>query len=282
MLPTPFPDTPLWDLSSFNDISSESLGLLTSSVVKLRSLSLLLDRTRSSTAALDSCLVPFRFDFASPFINLACVEACSWDCLTDELLLETPEFLMLDWNSDSRSENCRLTWFTRCLSCRISYESDCFSSTILLKLFHCERWFSESDDRTLSSLSCLRSTSLESLSDEWSSISSFPIFVLRCSISLCKDSVSSSITLLLKNDYESCVIHILLPSKWTLSLKNTVNIFLINLKLNNSFQWFTGWSLLTLILHWWQMDHCDGSFHLYSVLTWIGFGQIPAGYIHHA
>ena len=95
-------------------------------------------------------------------------------------------------------------------------------------------------------------------------------------------TVSSSITLLLKNDYESCVIHILLPSKWTLSLKNTVNIFLINLKLNNSFQWFTGWSLLTLTLHWWQMDHCDGSFHLYSVLTWIGFGQIPAGYIHHA
>ena len=75
-----------WDLSSFNDISSESLGLLTSSVVKLRSLSLLLDRTRSSTAALDLCLVPFRFDFASPFINLACVEARSWDCLTDELL----------------------------------------------------------------------------------------------------------------------------------------------------------------------------------------------------
>ena len=114
-------------------------------------------------------------------------------------LLETPEFLMLDWNSDSRSENCRLTWFTRCLqvkhsaiivffseqntsyfygknehilltlfhnkkylqvshtkkriwvtylSCRISYESDCFSSTILLKLLDCEHWFSESDDRT--------------------------------------------------------------------------------------------------------------------------------------
>lgn len=77
---------PLWDLSSFSDISSESLGLLISSVVKLRSWSLLLDRTRSSTAALDLCFVPFRFDFASPFINLACVEARSWDCLTDELL----------------------------------------------------------------------------------------------------------------------------------------------------------------------------------------------------
>ena len=35
-------------------------------------------------------------------------------------LLETPEFLMLDWNSDSRSENCRLTWFTRCLQVKHS------------------------------------------------------------------------------------------------------------------------------------------------------------------
>ena len=35
-------------------------------------------------------------------------------------LLETPEFLMLDWNSDSRSENCRLTWFTRCLKVKHS------------------------------------------------------------------------------------------------------------------------------------------------------------------
>ena len=38
-------------------------------------------------------------------------------------------------------------WVTY-LSCRISYESDCFSSTILLKLLDWERWFSESDDRT--------------------------------------------------------------------------------------------------------------------------------------
>lgn len=41
---------------------------------------------RINTAALDLCLVPFRFDFASPFINLAWFEARSWDCLTDELL----------------------------------------------------------------------------------------------------------------------------------------------------------------------------------------------------
>lgn len=76
---------PLWDLSSCNEASSVSLGLLTSRVVKLRSLSILLDRTRSSAAAFDFCFVPLLLGFVSPLV--VCLEGRNWGCLMEELLL---------------------------------------------------------------------------------------------------------------------------------------------------------------------------------------------------
>ena len=51
-----------------------SLGLLISNVVKLRSVSLLLDNTRSSEAALDFFFTPFLLGLESPLVIFVCLD----------------------------------------------------------------------------------------------------------------------------------------------------------------------------------------------------------------
>ena len=75
-----------------------SLGLLTSSAERLRSLPLLLDKTRSSCALIDLDNLPLLIDLTLPLVDLVCLEGLGLGCLIEELLL------MLDCNSDSNSE----------------------------------------------------------------------------------------------------------------------------------------------------------------------------------
>lgn len=67
-----------------------SLGLLISSVVKLRSVSVLLDNTRLSEAALDFFFTPFLLGLESPLVVFVSLDARCWGCLREELLPVEP------------------------------------------------------------------------------------------------------------------------------------------------------------------------------------------------
>lgn len=82
----PLGTVPAYDLSSCREVRSVSLGLLASSVVKLRSLSLLLDKTRSSEAPLDFCLTAFFFGLEAPLVIVVWLVERGRTCLREELL----------------------------------------------------------------------------------------------------------------------------------------------------------------------------------------------------
>ena len=76
---------PPLDLGNSEEISSVSLGLLMSSVVKLRSESLLLDSTRLSEAALDF-FTPFLLASEPPLVIFVSLDPRRWGCVREELL----------------------------------------------------------------------------------------------------------------------------------------------------------------------------------------------------
>lgn len=80
----PLGTVPAYDLSSCREVRSVSLGLLASSVVKLRSL--LLDKTRSSEAPLDFCLTAFFFGLEAPLVIVVWLVERGRTCLREELL----------------------------------------------------------------------------------------------------------------------------------------------------------------------------------------------------
>lgn len=77
---------PPLDLGNSEEIRSVSLGLLISSVVKLRSVSLLLVNTRFS----DFFFTPFVLGLESPLVDFVCLDPRWWGCLKEELLPVEP------------------------------------------------------------------------------------------------------------------------------------------------------------------------------------------------